>query len=106
MTYLPKKLAVNTDDFQMDVYGLSKPDAVSAYVMLMIAYRHRGRLSTDDDTVRRRAEVSPKKWPAIREELQKLGFTEDWRFPKWDAIIAKEQEREQRLAARKQRLAA
>jgi uncharacterized protein YdaU (DUF1376 family) len=105
MTYLPKKLAVNPDDFQMDVYRLSKPDAVSAYVMLMIGYRHRGRLSTDDEAVRRRAEVSPKKWPAIREELQKLGFTEDWRFPKWDAIIAREQEREQRLAARKQRLA-
>jgi hypothetical protein len=110
MTYLPKKLAVNPDDFQMDVYRLSKPDAVSAYVMLMVRYRHRGGLRTpsgdyDDESIRRWAEVSPKKWPAIREELQKLGFTEDWRYPKWDAIIAKEQDKEQRLAARK-RLAA
>jgi uncharacterized protein YdaU (DUF1376 family) len=105
MTYLPNKLVVDPDRFQMDVYSLSKPDAVSAYIMLMISYRHRGRLSNDDETVRRRAEVSAKKWPAVREELRKLGFAEDWRFPKWDAVIAKEQEREQRLAARK-RLAA
>jgi uncharacterized protein YdaU (DUF1376 family) len=103
---MPNKLVVKFDDFQMDVYRLSKPDAVSAYIMLMISYGHRGRLSTDDEAVRTRAEVSPKKWPAIRDELQKLGFTEDWRFPKWDAIIAKHQEKEQRLAARKQRIAA
>jgi uncharacterized protein YdaU (DUF1376 family) len=101
MTYLPKKLVVDADRFQMDVYDLSKPDAVSAYIMLMISYRHRGRLPSDDDTVRRRAEVSPKKWPAVREELRKIGFTDDWRFPKWDAVIAKEMAREQRLAARK-----
>jgi uncharacterized protein YdaU (DUF1376 family) len=106
MLDVPKKFVVNIDRLQMDVYNLSKPDAVSAYIMLMISYRHRGELPSDDDAVRRRAEVSPKKWPAIREELHKVGFTDDWRFPRWDEAIAKEIAREQKSAAARKRLAA
>jgi uncharacterized protein YdaU (DUF1376 family) len=106
MLDVPKRFVVNPDRFQMDVYSLSKPDAVSAYIMLMIRYRHRGKLSQNDEDVRRWAEVSPKKWPAVREELHKVGFTEDWRFPRWDEAIAKETAREQKLAVARKRVAA
>jgi hypothetical protein len=51
MTYLPNGFAITIDKIQRDIYGLSKPDAVSAFVLIMISYRHHGGLRNDDEYV-------------------------------------------------------
>jgi len=84
-----------------DLYELSKPDAVSAYTVLWMEYFHRGELPKDDDMVRRISCTSVKKWPTVRRELMRVGFTEDWRHPRWDEEIAKAVAKTERKSSRK-----
>jgi uncharacterized protein YdaU (DUF1376 family) len=80
---------VKLSDMARDLYPLSRPDAVSAYMSLWVEYHARGGIPKDDDTVRKHAGTSVKKWPAVRAELMNTGFREDWSNPVFDAEIAK-----------------
>jgi uncharacterized protein YdaU (DUF1376 family) len=72
---------IKLSDMVMDLYPLSRPDAVSAFMMLWIEYHARGGLPNDDAAVRRLAGTSVKKWPVVRAELMNTGFHEDWSNP-------------------------
>lgn len=93
---------IKLSDMVRDLYPLSKPDAVSAFMMLWVEYHARGGLPNVDAAVRKVAGTSAKKWPTVRAELMNTGFHEDWSNPVFDAEIAKFMSR----ASTRKRLAA
>jgi uncharacterized protein YdaU (DUF1376 family) len=80
---------IKLSDMVRDLYPLSRPDAVSAYMSLWVEYHSRGGLPNDEAMVRKKAGTNAKKWPAVRAELMNTGFREDWSNPVFDAEIAK-----------------
>ena len=80
---------IKVSDMIRDLYPLSRPDAVSAFMMLWVEYHYRGCLPNDDEAVRKIAGTSTKKWPAVRAELMNTSFHEDWSNPVFEAEIAK-----------------
>jgi uncharacterized protein YdaU (DUF1376 family) len=83
------------------LYQLSKPDSVNAYTVLWMEYFYHGKLPSDENKVRLLSCTSVKKWPRVRDELMRVGFTEDWRNPKWDEEITAAAEKKLRADARK-----
>jgi uncharacterized protein YdaU (DUF1376 family) len=61
--------------------------ARAAHHNIMLHYFHDCGLPNDDDQVRKIADITPRDWHAVREELQKKLFTRDWRHPRWDQDI-------------------
>jgi uncharacterized protein YdaU (DUF1376 family) len=80
---------VKVSDMVRDLYPLSKPDAVSAFMSLWLEYHARGGLPSNDESVRRIAGTSAKKWPSVRAELMNISFREDWTNPVFDREINK-----------------
>jgi hypothetical protein len=71
---------------------LSKPDGVGAYFALWHEYHYSHGLPKSEEKIRRIAGfTSNRKWERVREELMDVGFTHDWRNPKWDAIMSKQE---------------
>ena len=106
MAEMPAQFTVKIGDMIRDVYGLSRPDAVSAFMMLWIEYHYRGTLPSDDESVREIADVSVKKWPSVRAELMKTSFADDWTNPIFDAEIFKARAKAERSSVAKRKQAA
>lgn len=75
------------DDYMADTGHLSRADHGS-YLLLIIYYWHHGRLPTDDATLARIANASPKEWKTSKPILQAF-FFDGWRHKRVDAELSK-----------------
>jgi uncharacterized protein YdaU (DUF1376 family) len=67
-------------------------EARGAYFFLMLTYfSSEYGLPTDEKELRQITGVAARKWPAVRDELQRRLFTADWRHPRWDRQIEVEE---------------